>query len=126
MEVLNSVQQITHWITQNALWCGLAIFVFFQWAAFQVLLIHYHLFRQNLKTPKPSQLRFQSIEKTMEFQMQQMDKLFEKMAELRKEIHAKPAAAPEAYAGESLESRFMTIGEMKLKQRLSDIKSRLS
>jgi len=88
-------------------------------------LIHYHLFRQNLKTPKPSLIRMQALERTMEFQMQQMDKLFEKVAELRKELHTKPTPN-EPYVSESLESRFMTIGEMKLKQRLSDIKSRLS
>jgi len=126
MEVINIFQMTTQWLSENALWAGLAILVFFQWAAFQALLIHYHLFRQNLKTPKPSQLRMQAIEKTIEFQMQQMDKLFEKLAELRKDLHTQEPSKHEPLISESLESRYMTIGEMKLKQRLSDIKARLS
>lgn len=120
------VQMALEWVSKNSLWVGLATFVFFQWVAFQLLLVHYHFFRMHLKRPKPDQQRFASIDSRLEFQDRQMDQIFEKMAELKKELREISLAKGNITAQpESMESRFMSLGEMKLKQRLAEIKSKL-
>jgi hypothetical protein len=119
-------QQITGWVMANPVLAMLSALAVIQWIALQALLLHYHFFRQNFKRPKPSSQRFMVIEKTMEFQMSQIDKLFEKIAEMKKDLNQRTMREEPMVTPESLESRFMTLGEMKLKQRLSEIKTRLS
>ena len=120
------VHQLTSWVMANPVLVIVSALAIAQWIALQALLLHYHFFRQSLKRPQPSSQRFMVIEKTMEFQMSQIDKLFEKIVEMKKELNQRTMREETLVTPESLESRFMTLGEMKLKQRLSEIKTRLS
>ncbi len=125
VDITNALQELAVWASAHALWLGLAIFVFIQWLAFQGLLVHYHFFRESLRRPRPDLQRISTLEKTLEFQMSQMDTMFQKMAELKKELNDRARREDPILTPESLESRFMSLGEMKLKQRLSEIKAKL-
>jgi hypothetical protein len=130
MNVINEIvigfETLGSWMLSNPVIVVLSIVVVTQWIGFQALLLHYHFFRQSLQKPRADATRFAVIERTMEFQMSQVDKLYEKVAELKKELNQKHLREEPMVTPESLESRFMTLGEMKLKQRLSEIKTRLS
>lgn len=123
MDLPTLTSTLKNWIFTHPELTILAAFVVFQWMAFQALLIHYHLFRQSLVKKKPETRRLEKVERYTEFQDSQISKLFEKLAEIRKEMHQQVLASPQTFLPESFENRIMSMGEMKLKARLDELKS---
>lgn len=113
------------WIAEHGPMIVLAGAVFVQWIALQALLIHYHLFRKSLKQPRPDGVRMDLIEKTVSIHNENMDMLFKKLAEVRREIslaQAQPVRTAKVESP-SIETSFVTLGEMNLKRRLQEMKA---
>ena len=109
----------------------LAVVVFLQWVGLQAFAIHYHFFRKSLKRPKPDQIRFSLIEKTMALQQEQLDRIYTKMAELNKELNETAARVrtPIQRVKEptlSLDSTYASLGEMNLKKRIQEISNSMN
>lgn len=119
-----NLQSILSWAQANMAILIIGLFVFIQYVAFQALLIHYTLFRRSLKRPRPDGLRFQQIEKTLAFHAEQMDRIFEKIAETRKDLVALTKVEPMSSSQRanlspvSVEASFLSLGELNLKKKL--------
>ncbi len=116
----------TQWWSTHGVTVLLAIFVFVQWIGLQAFAIHYHFFRKSLHRPKPDQIRFSLIEKTMALQQEQLDRIYSKMAELSKDLNETAARVktPVQRVKEptiSLDSTYASIGELNLKKRIQEI-----
>jgi len=122
------------WASANWAFLILAGLIFFQWVAFQALLIHYQLFRKSMKKPRTDGIRFSNIEKTLSFQAEQIELIFEKLASIKSEMadwarqeikKGKPTkpATEEWKASPSVEASFVSLGEINLKRRLEAMKS---
>ncbi|PIR21645.1 MAG: hypothetical protein COV44_12010 [Deltaproteobacteria bacterium CG11_big_fil_rev_8_21_14_0_20_45_16] len=123
-------------ILQNWVIVLLSFFVIAQWIAFQTLVVHYYLFRKSLRKPRPDGLRFSSIEKTLSFQGEQIEKTYEKLAELRGELSKWASEdlkrSPNQYLNSnvskhtnnsSVESSLVSMGELNLKRKIEAIKA---
>lgn len=112
------------WIVQNAPMLFLGALVFIQWIAFQVLVVHYHNFRKSLKKPRPDGIRMGLLEKAVAIQTENVDALFIKMGELRREIavaNAQAVRPSKVDSTTSIEGSMMTMGEINLKKRLAEM-----
>lgn len=122
-----SISEATRqWWSAHGVTVLLMIFVFAQWIGLQAFAIHYHFFRKSLNRPKPDQVRFSLIEKTMSLQQEQLDRIYSKMAELNKDLNETAARVktPVQRVKEptvSLESTYASIGELNLKKRIQEI-----
>jgi hypothetical protein len=122
-----SISEATRqWWSAHGVTVLLMIFVFAQWIGLQAFAIHYHFFRKSLNRPKPDQVRFSLIEKTMALQQEQLDRIYSKMAELNKDLNETAARVktPVQRVKEptvSLESTYASIGELNLKKRIQEI-----
>ena len=107
--------------------------VLIQWVAFQALLIHYQMFRKSLKRPKTDGIRFSMIERNLAFYGEQIETLYEKVAETRKDMSAwakedikrqgvgvRQSRGTEGFT--SVESTYASLGELNLKRRLASLK----
>jgi len=123
-------------ISQNWVIVLLSIFVFAQWMAFQTLVVHYYLFRKSLKKSRPDGLRFSSIERTLSFQGEQIERTYEKLAELRGELskwasedlkrspnHYSKTNGSQHTNNSSVESSLVSMGELNLKRKIEAIKA---
>lgn len=131
-EWMNQILAIGPVIKANLPMIVLGIFVFVQWVALQGLLIHYHLFRKSLKRPRPDGIRFGVIERALSFHGEQFDRVYDRLAELKKEIQdlAREAAEQSSVRSNaanesrtSLEASYVSLGEMNLKKRLDSIRA---
>jgi hypothetical protein len=126
MDFIQSLDK--QWFLDHAAILILSVAVFVEWVALQMLLIHYHFFRQSLKKPTPDGIRFSTIEKVLSFQASQIDRVFGKLSEMNKEISgvSERRSADRMMAGASIspnDSSMMTMGELSLKKRLQELKS---
>jgi len=105
----------------------LAVLVLVQWIVLQGLLFNYYYFRKGLKKPRPDGLRFAMIERALTLQMEQIERVFEKLAEFRKEIsnisYKKESNASKESTLTSIEASLVSMGEMNLKKRIQEIKN---
>ncbi len=124
---MDTVMFSKQWFIANAPMLVLGAFVLIQWIAFQVLLVHYHMFRQSLKKPTPDGIRFNTIEKVLSFQASQIDRIYGKLSDLNKEINTvattKVATKTQASTQIASDSSFITLGELNLKKRLKELKA---
>ena len=117
------------WIIANGPTLILGLMVLIQWIALQALLIHYHLFRKNLKQPRPDGIRLQLLERTVSVQNEQLDRIYAKLAEMRKEVNLAvtrepaPATTRRPIEVNSFEKTFASIGEVALKKRIQELKA---
>ncbi len=121
------------WILANGWTMTLGAMVFIQWIGLQVLAVHYYNFKKSLRRPKPDQIRFNMIEKAVAFQHEQIESIFTKLSEFRKEVAtvgtmgdkmmAANATRKSQNEGPSLESTYVSLGELNLKKRLSAMKA---
>jgi hypothetical protein len=129
MAALNLLIELKEWAFNHAWVLSISTLVLIQFFAIQAFLVHYHLFRKSLQKPKPDSLRFAQIEKSIAFQSEQIEKLFDKIAETRKEIldltpMTKARGAPEPKT-HSFESSFLSLGEINLKRRLESFQKNI-
>lgn len=126
MAIISLLIEFKNWAMSNVFLVSISVVVALQFFAIQAFFIHYHLFRKNLKRPKPDALRFAQIEKSIAFQGEQIEKLFEKLADTRKEIfEMTPIAEPKSPVEptvQSFESSFLSLGEINLKKRLDNFR----
>lgn len=113
------------WIYMNAPMLALGTLVFIQWVALQAFFVHYTLFRESLKRPRPDQTRIIALEKTIAFQAEQLELVFSKLAEHHREMSKMNLREPSPRERNalSLESTFVSMGEMSLKKRIQEMKS---
>ena len=119
------------WLSSNGVTVILGVMVITQWVGLQALAIHYYFFAKSLKRPKPDQIRFSIIEKTMALQQEQLDRIYTKMAELNKEINETSARVKTPIqkvkeTAVSLDSTYASMGEMNLKKRIQEISKALN
>ena len=126
MAIMSLLIEFKEWAMSNIFLLSISVVVALQFFAIQAFFIHYHLFRKGLKRPKPDALRFAQIEKSIAFQGEQIEKIFEKLADTRKEIlEMTPIEKPQAPAEpriQSFESSFLSLGEINLKKRLDNFR----
>ncbi len=118
-------------IDQFSLIIGIGILSVLQWFGLQALVVHYHIYRQNQKKPRPDGIRLNLVERTVAMQTEQTDRIFEKLAALNREIDQlhvqlgrisqRAPTTKEASRGESLETAFVSLGEIALKKRLQEM-----
>lgn len=118
-------------IDQSHLILGIGIFSLVQWFALQGLIVHYYIYRQNQKKPRPDGIRMNLIEKTVALQTEQTERIFEKLATLNREIDQlhvqlgrisqRSPSAKDGGRAESLETAFVSLGEIALKKRLQEM-----
>lgn len=122
------------WWKENGITVALAAGIFIQWIALQALMIHYHLFRKNLKRPRPDGIRLSMAEKTLALQSEQMERIFGKLAHLNREIdqlHERGSSATRAKTtssqistNTSVETAFASMGELNMKKRIQEMRAR--
>ena len=119
--------EVKQFVAANGTNILFGLMIFIQWVALQALLIHYHLFRKNLKQPRPDGIRLQLLEKTVAVQNEQLDRIYAKLAEMRKDLNyavtREPAAPSRIVEAPSLEKTFASVGEMNLKKRIQELKA---
>lgn len=125
-EILQTSQQ---WMSSNIPIVILILVTLIQWAALHFLFIHYFLFRKSV-LQRPDGVRFSLIEKNLSFHKEQIDLLFNKLADLRGELSQWSKYSPSNQVkdkteapGSSLEASLMTQGEANLKRRVQQIKA---
>jgi hypothetical protein len=124
---MEAIYMNKQWIATNGPTLILGVMVLIQWIALQALLIHYHLFRKNLKQPRPDGIRLQLLEQTVSLQNEQLDRIYTKLSDMRKELNfavtRAPAQSTRAMEVQSLEKTYTSLGEMNLKRRIQELKS---
>jgi hypothetical protein len=136
MEAMLMLENGFEWIQANVGFVILGTLVVVQWVAFQALLVHYHLYRKSQKKPRNDGIRFSMIERNLKFHAEQIEMIFEKLAELKKEMgdwaiqdlqrggqrESKPAQATGGLSS-SVESSFVSLGEINLKRRIAALRT---
>lgn len=101
---------------------SLGVLVIFQWMAFQALVVHYVMFRKKILARKPDRVRIALLERTLSFQQEQVDRIFDKLSSLRTDL-SKPGRS-ERYDNsnsDGVENSFVTLGEVHLKRRMQEL-----
>lgn len=113
---------------------GLLALVLLQWVAIQWLFIQLHMAKEEVQKPHPDLVKIRAYESRLKLLEDQTDLIFEKLAEQKKEIQdiereslqlfPSVGAAPQRESA-SIESSFVSMGEINLKKRLDALKSSL-
>lgn len=117
------------WISQNAFFVILGTAFLLQWVAFQAFVIHFQMFKTKVTRPRQDLKKIRQLERLIEFQSQQMEQVFEKYAALKKEINQVARESMQRsqwqapQRSESIESNFLSMGEINLKKRLESLKN---
>lgn len=106
----------------------------FLWIAFQSLAIHYFYFYKEMKKPRPEMKRIRQLETWMRLHQEQLENIYENLSQIRGELEEKSkaemrdtlrrAATQSVNEMTSVESSFMSLGEIQLKQKLDALKSK--
>jgi len=114
------------WWKSNIVTVALSAGLFIQWIAFQALVVHYSMFRKNLKQPRPDGIRLNMVEQSFKIHSEQMDRIFAKLAHLNREIdqlHTRGSKSTQVSRGESVETAHASMGELNLRKRIQELRS---
>lgn len=121
------MNEIRDFISAHGLNIFFGVMILLQWVVLQGLIVHYLMFRRNLKKPRPDGIRFANIEKVQAFHAQQLEMAFAKMGELKKEIVRSLPSQDERPEPRGMNlpdtASYVSLGEIELKKRLRELKS---
>ncbi len=110
------------WLKEHYAIILLTSAVVIEWVVLQAFIVHYMMNRDAIPTFDAERADIASLERLTHFQSSQIERLYAKIGEVTRDISALQASAKnQAKAAASVDRSMLTMGEISLKKRLSEL-----